>query len=196
MCVHRWACLYSEINWNDIMLGLSSVGLVPARSMPARGGCVVECEDGLQMAAWWRFMDEQWLCNVSVWDEREMCDVSAAASTLRQGLPPYSRFELDGSCLGILVPVCSLPFLVDSGSRKRNIPAIDYHSNENTILYVPQPHCPLWVWILLCVTMEHFFCSPGSSVSNSLPAFHLIYLLHLPFKIYCTYRKHFLYNAL
>ncbi len=41
-----------------------------------------------------------------------------------------------------------------------------------------------------------FFCSPGSSVSNSLPAFHLIYLLHLPFKIYCTYRKHFLYNAL
>lgn len=64
------------------MLGPLYVGLVPVGSMPERGVCVSECEDGLQMAGWWGFMDEQWLCNVSVWDVREICDVSAAASTL------------------------------------------------------------------------------------------------------------------
>lgn len=76
-------CLYNEINWSDIMLGLLYMGLVQVRSMPVRGVCVSECEDGLQMAGWWRFMDEQWLCNVSMWDERGMCDLSAAASTLQ-----------------------------------------------------------------------------------------------------------------
>lgn len=28
-------------------------------------------------------MDEQWLCNANVWDGREICDLCAAASTLR-----------------------------------------------------------------------------------------------------------------
>lgn len=51
--------------------------------MPVREVCVSECEDGLQMAGWGRFMDEQWLCNVNVWEGREICDLSAAASTLR-----------------------------------------------------------------------------------------------------------------
>lgn len=40
--------------------------------------CVSECEDGLQMAGWWRFIDKQWLCNV--WDGTKMCDLSVAAS--------------------------------------------------------------------------------------------------------------------
>ena len=30
-----------------------------------------ECEDGLQMVGWRRFMVEQWLCVVSVWYGRE-----------------------------------------------------------------------------------------------------------------------------
>lgn len=83
MCAQTSNCLsMSETNGSDIMPGVLYMGLVRVRSMPVGGVCVSECEDGLQMAGWWRFMDEQWLCNVSVCDRREMRDLSAAASTL------------------------------------------------------------------------------------------------------------------
>lgn len=83
MCAQTSLCLsMSETNGSDIMPGVLYMGLVRVRSMSVGGVCVSECEDGLQMAGWWRFMDEQWLCSVSVCDGREMCDLSAAASTL------------------------------------------------------------------------------------------------------------------
>lgn len=52
-------------------------------------------------------MDEQWLCNVSVWDGREMCDLSAAASTL-SSVSTYNRFALPGTPFDCLSLSCSL----------------------------------------------------------------------------------------
>lgn len=82
VCAQMSLCLYNETNRSDIMLGPLYMRFVQVRSTPVRGVCVSECEDVLQMAGWWRFMDEQWLCNVNVWEGREICDLSAAASTL------------------------------------------------------------------------------------------------------------------
>lgn len=92
-----------------------------------RGVCVSECEDGLQMVGWWRFMDERWLCNASVWDGRGMCDLSAAASTLQR------------VCLhtaGLLWPGTPFHCLSLSSSlghweqEKRNTSGNDYDSGE------------------------------------------------------------------
>lgn len=60
-----------------------------------RGLCVCECEDGLQMAGLWRFMDEQWLCNVSVWDGRDRSVTSAPL--LPHCDESVSRFALPGT---------------------------------------------------------------------------------------------------
>ncbi len=69
-------------------------------------------------------MDEQWLCNVSVWDGREMCDLSAAAASTLSSVSTYNRFALPGT------PFDRLSLSWDTGSRKRNTSGNDYDSSE------------------------------------------------------------------
>lgn len=95
-------CLHNEIKPCDIMLGLPYMGPERVRSVSVR-----ECEDGLQMAACWRFTAEQWLSNASVWDVEEMCDLSAAVS-------------IQQVCIGWFLPEpAPRTPLGDTGSKER-----------------------------------------------------------------------------
>lgn len=103
-----------------------------------RGFCVSKCEDGLQMARCRRFMDEQWLCNVNVRDERETpvllfphCDQSVST------LQVVSAYRTPFDCL-------SISFSLGDLEQKKDLAMIMFPlRNESCVFY----SVPLGFWV-------------------------------------------------
>lgn len=160
-CVH---CTYNvEVNvctMRKTQVISCSYGNCASEVNARRGVCVSECEDGLQMAGRGRFMSEQWLCNVSVWDGQDISDLSAAA--------PHSTSPFPGFLPGTPYDCLSLRFSLRHGEQEKK---------------------QFWQWLWIqweinppycTISRQYFRCEMYCAV-NSPKVQYTCFLSHFPF---------------